>query len=75
MHRHASTRPSFNLLLQQQPHVEGSRGSQPALEENAEPAELSEDSARCHVATLPRCLALPNQIVGDEGLEPPTSTV
>ena len=30
---------------------------------------LLEDSVRCHGATVPRCLALPNQAVGDEGLE------
>ena len=51
----------------QQAHAEGSRGSQPALEGNTETPVLPEDSAQC--------VALPNQAVGDEGLEPPTSTV
>ena len=41
--------------------------SQATLEGNTETSVLPEDSAQC--------VALLNQTVGDEGLEPPTSTV
>ena len=47
--------------------AEGSLGSQATGPGTTETSGLPEDSARC--------VALLNQTVGDEGLEPPTSTV